>query len=737
MAQALQKAGALSGKQRVFGLGDRSAEVVYSTIATKPAQGMPVQRAQEIADRVTRDLGVGSIAGLHVVREPAEAGFRVPATVVPQGATRDGQAYIFGDGLHDDTDAFKVVVHELFHLGLSKSVEQEAYTRTMLSFLTDPLVRQYAQRWKASGDGQARKGSMPVNNWQALAVEEALADIAEQMHAEGGGAGTKFQSWAARMLSRFANLAQRMGLPGVAEKLRAMTRTEAERFIQDMLMRSGSADPVRLRDTRFSSSPSTKATYESRIDALFAGEKAKTGTKVLDRSDVMGLLGYPDVPLILNESHLRDGMTSHPEMTAKAWKRVPEWIDNPAAAYTDPRNPGRLTLVAPQTLAGYPVIMAIEPNPGSQQRGKGGEVPAESLLVTVYAKTTGGLPAAGLLNSAGRLKYVDTKNAPEIWQSAGGQFPRQSALSQGRHKILTEKHLAGWRCANDPAFSRGGDGTPIYVRNKEALEQARASAEAAPGLIPLHRDSNSPARVLTRADVVKSLGARRRADSPAFFRAENDGTEMLISLKGGKNNVSFTFRTVCGTMASALKGAGASHTISEAVATPTDERGFVMPKFRVHASCVCLHDFGRGSAHPQGRRHGFGRVTTPTPTRGASHAQGGFFCSRRSRNHATQFSTCANRYSINSRSIYFRHSSGQPRQPGRLPCAELATRNHGSHEPGRQPTYPTGLAARAGRGNQRFAVGLHLRSGGRPDDGDGGCAVLPHRNEDNRDGAAT
>ena len=50
------------------------------------------------------------------------------------------------------------------------------------------------------------------------------------------------------------------------------------------------------------------------------GEKAKAGTRILDSSDIMGLLGYPKVPLILNESHLRDGLTNHPEMTASAWK---------------------------------------------------------------------------------------------------------------------------------------------------------------------------------------------------------------------------------------------------------------------------------------------------------------------------------------------------------------------------------------------------------------------------------
>ena len=43
----------------------------------------------------------------------------------------------------------------------------------------------------------------------------------------------------------------------------------------------------------------------------------------------------------------------------------------------------------------------------------------------------------------------------------------------------------------------------IYAKNKEALKQARASAEAATGLIPLHRGSNSKASVTTLDAVVK------------------------------------------------------------------------------------------------------------------------------------------------------------------------------------------------------------------------------------------
>ncbi|MCE1250609.1 MAG: hypothetical protein LWW82_07745 [Comamonadaceae bacterium] len=233
-------------------------------------------------------------------------------------------------------------------------------------------------------------------------------------------------------------------------------------------------------DIRLSRSASTQASYEGRIDALFGGGKATTGTRVLDRSDVMGLLGHPDVPLMLNERHLLDGLTNHPEMTAQAWKKVPGWLENPAAVYRDPRDSGRLVVIAPDSLAGYPVMMVIEPKPNPVGSKPAPTTPTESLLVTVYAKTNGNLPSPGFLAAGGNLLYMDTKNAPEIWRRGGVQFPKQAALSQGRTKILTEKNLAGWRRANNPQHSFAGQQASTADQHALATAQERiASGEDA------------------------------------------------------------------------------------------------------------------------------------------------------------------------------------------------------------------------------------------------------------------
>ncbi len=222
----------------------------------------------------------------------------------------------------------------------------------------------------------------------------------------------------------------------------------------------------------FSRKQATQAAYERRIDELFAGGHAsRQGAVLLDGSDVMGLLGHEHVPLVLNERHLLDGRSSHPEMTAAAWKRVPEWLENPAAVYDDPRHPGRLTVIAPERLAGYPVVMAAELKP---DRIAGGHEGPTQLLVTAFAKTTGDLPALGFLAASGRLQYVDTKTAPVAWPDTG-DIPRASGRAHGAKRILTEKSLAAWRKAQ---AAKAGDAPAFSLPESRASRQVKREASA-------------------------------------------------------------------------------------------------------------------------------------------------------------------------------------------------------------------------------------------------------------------
>lgn len=201
----------------------------------------------------------------------------------------------------------------------------------------------------------------------------------------------------------------------------------------------------------FSRSPNTQAAYEARIDALFAGEPAaRVGARVLDRADVLGLLDIAEKPLVLQESKVVAAQDNHPHMTGAVWKKVPAWLDNPAAVFNSDTESGRLVFVAPEMVNGGPVVMIVEPNPVA-----GGKAMSVSLLVNAYDKS-GGSPF-GRWIADGLLKYADTKTFPAVFaQSVGRQLPDTALKNKpGTGRILTEKHLSGYRRANSPAFRAG------------------------------------------------------------------------------------------------------------------------------------------------------------------------------------------------------------------------------------------------------------------------------------------
>lgn len=347
-----------------------------------------------------------------------------------------------------------IVLHELMHAATLRALDRKGLASLQMRRLYEHVKRQGG----AAGEyGMKNVGEFVAEAFTNPEFQRALRGITAP---PGGTLKTAWDGFV-RILRSI------LGLPQDAhDALSQALELGVAVMREDMALRQRGAQQRQAGDA-FVQSQQTRSTYEGRIDALFNGGKAQRGTAVLDRSDVMGLLGHPDVPLMLNERHLLDGLATHPEMTAAAWKKVPGWLENPAAVFTDPNHPGRLMVIAPDRIAGYPVLMAVEPNPAPAERGK---TDPFQLLVTVFAKTTGDLPALGYLGASGRLLYADTKKAPEVWRRAGGtpqagrhpgpragDIPRTGGPTSGAKKILTEKHLNGWRKANLDADGKGAD----------------------------------------------------------------------------------------------------------------------------------------------------------------------------------------------------------------------------------------------------------------------------------------
>ncbi|HGO8288584.1 TPA: PLxRFG domain-containing protein [Neisseria meningitidis] len=191
---------------------------------------------------------------------------------------------------------------------------------------------------------------------------------------------------------------------------------------------------------RFSRSEQTKSAFENRIDALFGGAKANLkGVRVLDKSDLLDMLGYGGMPVELNESKVVLNRKNHPEMTAQQWKKVPKWLDNPVAVLKSKTHDKRLVFVPDELIDGAPVYLVVEPN------SRGLDI---HVLVNGYAKD--GNPQQTFRDiwrdlANGNTEFVDSKKARELLGRSGLQLPRLPSLNTSRKKILTEKNLQGYR----------------------------------------------------------------------------------------------------------------------------------------------------------------------------------------------------------------------------------------------------------------------------------------------------
>ena len=225
------------------------------------------------------------------------------------------------------------------------------------------------------------------------------------------------------------------------------TREDVHKALRDAgaLTKNDKAFGLRGREAAlmFSRTPDTKAAYEARIDALFAGEKPRLqGARVLDRSDMLAFLGFGDGPVNLSEGKVIVGQDNHPHMTAAVWKKIPEWLENPALVFDSDTTQGRLVFIAPEMVNGNPVRIIVEPNAA-------GGVKAH-LLVNAYDAQGGSFRR---WESDGLLRYVDRNKYAHV---SGTFQPRLAGLpgDRGRGSIVTDKQYNGWRRANNAAFSQ-------------------------------------------------------------------------------------------------------------------------------------------------------------------------------------------------------------------------------------------------------------------------------------------
>lgn len=235
---------------------EKGVAMFSSADSTLPAKPLSLDRVNQLVQEALS--GIRGAPPVEVTAHPADVGLQVPAGSVGYGVTlRSGDIYVFQSAMGSDLDVFKTVFHELFHRGVRVLVPKGQYVQTMLDLAKgDSRIQQLAIEWKNTEMGQKQKenlrqqgytGAELTGQYEALAIEEALAAVAEEIKAEGR-LGSKPKNMTIRFLANWlAKLADLAGMKKLAQGIRNMSYNEAERFVMSAIDRSG--EPVQAGRT--------------------------------------------------------------------------------------------------------------------------------------------------------------------------------------------------------------------------------------------------------------------------------------------------------------------------------------------------------------------------------------------------------------------------------------------------------------------------------------------------------
>jgi len=225
------------------------------------------------------------------------------------------------------------------------------------------------------------------------------------------------------------------------------------------------------QDGLFSRSPSTQASYESRIDGLYSGQPSeRIGVRVLDKSDVLDMLGYGDQPVHVAESKVKASRINH-KLKAEHWKQIPEWLENPVAVFESDTVEGRLVLVSPETVNGAPILMVLEPN---------ADVGGMDAHLLVNAYDANQKKPYMRWAKDGLFLYGDEKRTPAFGRTSGLQLPRVNDFRQGYgKKIYSDRDLVKYRASQaKPSVSAKPTNTHTPQSLKSAMDKALSGVRA-------------------------------------------------------------------------------------------------------------------------------------------------------------------------------------------------------------------------------------------------------------------
>lgn len=210
-----------------------------ATSDVPPGSGLTLEQAQKAVDDALASLR--SPPPVRVVLRSDELGVDAPDGVMGAAIPGEGRIVIVASA-HRSADAVvETLFHEMFHLGVRNVLPGSDYVQAMLDLAKrDARVRQYAIDWKEQAPDaplqlqvlrdMGLRGSDLTARYEALAIEEGLAVVAQELRAQQQ-AGTRMGLRIRSLANWLAGVAERMGMQRLAGRIRNMTYNEAERFV--------------------------------------------------------------------------------------------------------------------------------------------------------------------------------------------------------------------------------------------------------------------------------------------------------------------------------------------------------------------------------------------------------------------------------------------------------------------------------------------------------------------------
>jgi len=185
-----------------------------------------------------------------------------------------------------------------------------------------------------------------------------------------------------------------------------------------------------------SRSYNTKTEYENRIDELFKpGAKANVkGVRVLDRSDVLGMMGFGKNPVTLVENKVIKNITAH-GLTASDMKKVPQWIVDTAFDFDSDTEPGRAVFIAKELVRNSPVAIIIDLANSKADA---------HLLINAYDRSQSHTPFNRWVRD-GLLRYYDKNKSASLDRSGLSSTGLSQAKRSDGSKIYRDSDLVKYK----------------------------------------------------------------------------------------------------------------------------------------------------------------------------------------------------------------------------------------------------------------------------------------------------